>query len=145
LEHLQQHDPGLDECDIQLRKDQYQKLKELLLEVDREVTDKLICELPTLAILFSLLTPMDRHRMPLSVYVCNPSSLTIAACLAPTPSSNHDSVCQWILTDLLKAFSHSYFWPLCCFNLGITGAIVVVFVVMMFLNLLDFFFPLSAS
>jgi len=44
LEHLQQHDPDLDEADIPRRRDQYGTLRGRLLEVDGEATEMLLCE-----------------------------------------------------------------------------------------------------
>jgi len=44
LEHIQQHNQGFGEDDIQSMIVQYKQLKEVLLEVDKEVTDVLICE-----------------------------------------------------------------------------------------------------
>jgi len=46
LGHLRQHYPGFDEGDIQLRKDQYGTLKEVLCEMDRKVNNDLISEPP---------------------------------------------------------------------------------------------------
>jgi hypothetical protein len=55
LEHLQQYDPRLREGDIQERQGQYRQLREVLLEVDREAIDALVCESSRLVVLFGLL------------------------------------------------------------------------------------------
>jgi len=51
-EHLRQHDPDINEGDIQRRKDQYGILREVLLEVEMEATEMLIRKSLTLAVLF---------------------------------------------------------------------------------------------
>jgi len=56
LGHLQQQKPSLDEYTTQQMKNQYGKLKEVLLEVDKKSINELICKPPGLAILCSLLT-----------------------------------------------------------------------------------------
>ena len=56
LDHLQQHKPSLDEYTTQQMRKQYGKLKEVLLEVDKESVEKLICKPLRLAISFTLLT-----------------------------------------------------------------------------------------
>jgi len=80
LEHLGQHEPGIDEGDIRQRKDQYGTLREVLLEVDMEATETLIREPLRLTTIFRLLIPTDRHKVPLDVFMCNSSLVSIAAC-----------------------------------------------------------------
>ena len=82
LEYLRQSIPNLSEEDFQLMKAQYGQLKEVLFEVDREVTGTPVRECLISAILFGLLTPADRRRIPLDVHVCNPSPMSVIACLA---------------------------------------------------------------
>ena len=79
LEHLQRHKPDLEEGDIQRMKAEYGKIKEVLLGVDEEATDRLIREDSGSAILFCLLTPADRCRIPLDVHVCDPSPMSVVA------------------------------------------------------------------
>lgn len=62
---------------------------EVLLEVDEEVVDTLIREPPRPTVLFGVLTPVERCRIPLDVHVCNSSSVFPVACpdstlLSPT-------------------------------------------------------------
>jgi len=89
-EHLR---PRLETHDILRMKEQYGKLREVLLEVDREATVTLIREPPVLIVPFSPLTTADRYRMSLDFYVCTPSSVSVVACLdrssllLPTPNS----------------------------------------------------------
>jgi len=55
LEYLQQHVPWIEEDNIQWRQGQYGELREVLLEVDKEATELLICEPSRLFILFGIL------------------------------------------------------------------------------------------
>jgi len=55
LDHLQQHVPDLEECNIQRMQGQYGQLKEVLLEVDKEAIELLICESSRSVIPFGLL------------------------------------------------------------------------------------------
>jgi len=81
LEHLRQRDPDINEDGIQQRKDQYRTLQKVLLEVDMEATEMLIGEPLRLAIHFCPLTSIDRHKVPLNVYVCSSPPVSIVACL----------------------------------------------------------------
>ena len=81
LEHLRQHDPEINEDGIQQRKDQYGILWKVLLEVDMEATEMLICEPLRMTILFCLLTSIDRYKTPLNVYVCSSPPVSIVVCL----------------------------------------------------------------
>ena len=77
LEHLRQQNPDLNEDHIRTAISQYQELKEVLLEVDREATEiltrtPLICS-------FNLLTPADVHRISLNVHLCTPSPCSLVA------------------------------------------------------------------
>lgn len=62
LIHLQRHKQSLKPSDVLQMKEQYGQLKEVLLEVDREAIDALMCKSLGLVITFCLLTPMDRCR-----------------------------------------------------------------------------------
>jgi len=95
LEHLRQHDPDIDEGDIQRRKDQYGTLRGALLEVDMEAAEMLLREALRLTILFCPLIPIDRHKVPLDVYVCNSSPVSVAACpgcLLPVDQLRYPSI-----------------------------------------------------
>ena len=80
LEHLRQHDPDINRGDIQRRKDQYASLRAALLEVGRGATEMLIREPFEFTTPFFFLIPMDRHGVPLNVYVYNSFSMSIVAC-----------------------------------------------------------------
>ena len=73
LEHMGQHDPGINEGDIQQRKELYRAFREVLLEVDMKATEMLIREPLRLTALFRLLIHVDRHKVLLNVYVCDSS------------------------------------------------------------------------
>jgi len=87
LENLQQHDPDIDEGDIQGRKDQYGTLREALLEIR---------ELLRLTTSSCLLILIGRHKILLDIYVCDSSPMSIGACpgyLLPRPCIHpHDLV-----------------------------------------------------
>ena len=85
LEHIQQHNQDLCEDDIQSMKGQYGQLKEALLEVDKDVTDVLVRESPRLAVIIGLLTQLGICRVPLKIYVQNPSPMLVIACLEHLP------------------------------------------------------------
>jgi len=56
----------------------YRKLKEALLEVDREALEILTRKSSRLTDHFDLLTPIDVHRIPLNICLCTPSPMSIA-------------------------------------------------------------------
>jgi len=87
LEHMRRHDPGIDKGDIQRRRDQYRRLRGALLEADRGATETLIREPLRLTIVFCLLIPIDRHKIPLDIYVCNSSPVSVVARLGYSPRS----------------------------------------------------------
>jgi len=60
LEYLQQYNPDISGDDIQQRQGQYRQLREVLLEVDREAIELLVCESSRLVILVCLLTCVYR-------------------------------------------------------------------------------------
>lgn len=78
LDLLQQHKPGLNQDDIQQMNEQYRGLKRVLLEVDSDATNMLLCEFCGITLL-NLLTTMTRYkyRVPTNFYVCNSSPITI--------------------------------------------------------------------
>ena len=76
LGHLQQYKPTLSSSGIGRMKERYQKLKEVLLEVDREGVCTLICEFLRSGILHYLLIP-GRPRIPPSCHVCNSSPMFV--------------------------------------------------------------------
>ena len=53
LGHLQQHKPSISASDIWQMRGQYEQLKEVLLEVDREAIDRLMGKLSRFTIFFS--------------------------------------------------------------------------------------------
>jgi len=79
LRHLKQQNTTLDEENIVTAKRQYRRLKEVLLEVDRGVLKILTRTSFRFINLFSLLTPVDAHRISLDVYLCAPSPMSIVA------------------------------------------------------------------
>ena len=79
LEYLRQHEPSLNEDEIQQMKRQYGQLEEVLLEVDREANDRRIREsLRWLIIPFGLLTPVDRLWVP-PIQVCDSPPMIVVA------------------------------------------------------------------
>lgn len=90
LDRLRQHKPSLPGNHIWWVKGQYRELRKVLLEVDREATDQLLGEPPRSALLFSLLTPMDRHRTPLNVCVCDSYSMSVVAPSRSLHTSPHN-------------------------------------------------------
>jgi len=60
LQHFQQHNPSISEDRIQERKSQYRKFKEVLLEVDREAIELLICKSSRLITLLHLLNSCEQ-------------------------------------------------------------------------------------
>ena len=72
LEPLRQYKPSLDEGDIQRMVGQYGKLREILLEVDREARITPTRELPRVITLFGILTPADMYRRPLHIHAFDP-------------------------------------------------------------------------
>ena len=67
--------------DIIVRKMHYGKLKEVLLEVDGEALEILTRTPSRLTDPSDLLTPVDFHRIPLDIWLCTPSPVSIAVCL----------------------------------------------------------------
>lgn len=79
LGHLKQYKTTLTEYDIVTAKQQYRKLKDALLEVDREALEILTRTPFRSTNLFNLFTPADAHRIPLDVYLCSPSPISVVA------------------------------------------------------------------
>ena len=79
LGHLKQQEPSLDEYHIPTAREDYKRLKDVLLEVDREALEILTRTPFRLYNSFNLLTPADIHRMPLEVRLCAPSSVSVVA------------------------------------------------------------------
>ena len=77
LENFTQHQPYLDENDVQERKNDYRTLRETLLGANTEA----ISRTPRLtAPALHVLTPtLDAHRIPRGVHVCTPSPVSIVA------------------------------------------------------------------
>ena len=76
-EIFKQHNPLFHEDHLQIRKDQYQKLREILLEMNL----KAIGGMPYLMILpLCMLThTLDIYRIPYSIYVCIPSLMSLVS------------------------------------------------------------------
>ena len=104
LEHLQQQNSELNGNDIRQMKDQYGRLKEVILEVERDAIDEPICGLPKSIILFSLLTPADRCTIPPGVYVCNPSPVSVVASPEHSNPSSDPQLRLSIDCDLSSTF-----------------------------------------
>ena len=79
--YLKQHKLWIDEDDIQRAKRQYQMLKEVLVEVDREAMETLIRTPSRFTSLFYVLTRWTRTRPRISsgVCLCPPSPVSIVA------------------------------------------------------------------
>jgi len=97
LEHLKEQNPDLDEDHIPEAREQYEELREVLLEVDKEASEILTRTTFRLISLFNLLTPVDVHRIPLNVHLCTPSPMSIVCpqlslLVPPTPHF----VCTWV-------------------------------------------------
>jgi len=74
LEYLRQHRPELGEDDVQERKDQYGKLRAILLEADRLAFTRA----PSgLIVHINPLTPAYPHRNPPEVHVCAPYPVSV--------------------------------------------------------------------
>ena len=89
LEYLRQHDPDLDEYDVQTRKKQYRKLRETLLGVNTQVIGRTSSlAIPTLCV---LTPPLDAHRIPHRIYVCTPSPVSVVTGLERSIPRFHTS------------------------------------------------------
>jgi len=72
LDHLQQHKPSLEKGSIKRMKEQYGKLKEVVVEEDKKVAMALARESSKLIFPPSLLTPTSTYRETLDIHVCHP-------------------------------------------------------------------------
>jgi len=79
--HLWQHNPYIYGSYLQQMEDQYGQLKEVLLEVDREAIDNLICKPPLKQPILALLTPINSCRISHNIHVCNSSPMPLVPCL----------------------------------------------------------------
>jgi len=77
LYYLQRSKPEITERGLQQSKDQYGKLKKILLEVDRKALETLTRTSSGSIVPYNLLTSVDTHRIPLDVHVCAPSPVSI--------------------------------------------------------------------
>lgn len=118
FDHLRQHKPSLSVDDIRLMKEQYGKLREILLEVDGQAidSDEPTREPPRSAIPSGLLTPVDMHRIPLDVHVCNASPVSVAVAKPhrssfdfsiPDPTPQDHSTTHYFSYTLLSAVGSS--------------------------------------
>ena len=81
LDHFQQYSPYLNANHIQKRKQQYGKLKNVLLEMNVKAITRMS---DPMALLLYELTHMDVRRILCNIYVCTPSPMSIASYLPPT-------------------------------------------------------------
>jgi len=72
LDHLQQYKPSLKKGSIKRMKEQYGKLKEVVVEEDKKVAIALACKFSRLIIPLSPLTPTSTNRETLNIHVCHP-------------------------------------------------------------------------
>lgn len=118
FDHLRQHKPSLGVDDIRLMKEQYGKLREILLEVDGQAidSDEPTREPPRSAIPSGLLTPVDMHRIPPDVHVCNASPVSVAVpephrssfdFSIPDPTPQDHSITHYFSYTLLSAVGSS--------------------------------------
>ena len=103
LKYLQEHVSFfLTGSDILVRKMQYGKLKEVLLEVDGEALE-ILTRMPfRLTNPSDLLTTVDIHRIPLNICLCTPSPMSIAVCMQ-----------HLLFVSQLCTLSVCVFYPLC--------------------------------
>lgn len=80
-DYLRQYNPSLSKPSVWRMKQRYGELKKVLLEVDIEVINKVVCKSPKSATHFHLLTPVDRYKTLLNIYVCNSSLMSVAVSL----------------------------------------------------------------
>jgi len=76
LEYLKHHNPLLEDSDIWVMRDQYGKLKDILLETNLEAIARMSCPLVRL---LRILTQVDMHRVSHDVYVCAASPVSIGS------------------------------------------------------------------
>ena len=119
VEYFKQHNPALDEDGLQRGKNQYQKLRETLLETNA----KAISGIPRLIILpLCILTPtLGSHRIPCNTYACTPfpvplvswhSPLDLYLCFSDTISSHHCLTCHW--SEFSSVFFGFLQMSVCC-------------------------------
>ena len=98
LKHLQQRKPSLNVFQFLTAKEQHEKLRKILLKVDREAMRPFTREPLRPIILSGLLTPVDASRILLDVYVCAPSPVSMIALLSCSPPlpATRNSACRLI-------------------------------------------------
>ena len=80
LEYLIQQKPDVDEAYVQMAKEQYQGLRRVLLEANREAANPRARMSPRF-IHFCLLTPADTCRIPFDLYVRSATPVSMISCL----------------------------------------------------------------
>ena len=85
LEHFKQHKPRTKESSIHERKEQYEQLKNVLLEVDKGATETLTRTIPKLIILISVLIVAIVFRIPPDFHLCSASSVPVTSDLERSP------------------------------------------------------------
>jgi len=110
---------------------QYEELKEVLLEVDKEATEVLTSTPSRLTSLFGSLTLVCIHRIPLDVCLCTPTPMPIVVCLSHSllvpPSTCFGST----RVHLHQPFTKSAYPPLrhlqtviiCCYDPFLVGGL----------------------
>ena len=136
VEQLWKQNPDLRNNHVQTAKRRYERLKEVLLEVDREVLEVLTRTPFRLFSLFSLLTSADIHRSPFDVHLRSPSPMPVVThpqhllLVRPTrysfltwvppvtPSSSIDR-CLTLQISNHVVPRHLQTWEICCpYSLG---------------------------
>ena len=114
-EYLQQHDPFLDRYGVQERQDQYRQLKEVLLEVDREAIDLLICKSSRLIILSDLLNSCGQVKditqclcVQCLFYLCNFLSGRFVNFSIPIKSPNFGTYPSIMICVLYSIYTEGY-------------------------------------
>jgi len=116
LEYLQRHNPNLGERDFRMMKDQYGRLKYILLETNIKAVTR--AYYPTMASPYTMLTQVDAHRISCNIYVQASVSMSMILCpelslaqlpASPTMSANvflYSRVLVAYLTSLLPSSHH---------------------------------------
>jgi len=108
LEHLNQHNPNISGRSLQVMKDQYQKLRETLLEMSTEAIAR---EFHLMITLPCILTLVGTLRIPCNIHVCPSSPMLIASHLEPPPTHTHISLALGYLHISMHLTTPSPFSP----------------------------------
>ena len=105
LEYLKQHNPNLNDYHILDMRDQYEKLKDILLEINIEAIARMSY---SMVILLSILTEVNIYRIPCNIHVCTSSLMSIVShSPQPYPPSLVHELCYLCLsiTPLITLFN----------------------------------------